>query len=81
MTARSAESRPISDRAYRQTGTIKFWHQKGWGFIVTPDHRVIFAHVSQLVGDFESTKHDEVEFTEDLGKDGRPFARRIVIVQ
>jgi cold shock protein len=65
-----------------KTGTIKFWNEaKGYGFIVTEDSADIFAHASQLVGEFLPNKHDRVQFIEGVGRGGRPCAQRIVILR
>jgi cold shock CspA family protein len=69
-------------QAERLTGRVKTWiANRAFGFIETPDARSFFAHVSQVQGDWEPMKGDEVEFSPDLDKSGRPFARKIVIVK
>ena len=67
--------------AGRVTGHIKMWDAKrGFGFIGTDaGGEDVFVHVSQVVGGFEPLKGDKIEFTKDVGKNGRPCARRIVI--
>ena len=69
--------------APRITGTVKWYDQmRGYGFIVTADYREIFAHRSQVVdGASEPTKGKTVSFIEDIGRDGKPFARRIEIAK
>lgn len=70
----------MSEAAERCSGRIKWYNSdRGYGFIRTADAREFFAHVSQVQGDYEPLKGDAVEFSIDRGKDGRPFARRIVI--
>jgi cold shock CspA family protein len=65
----------------RAIGIVKFFNEdKGHGFITAADAIDFFAHASQLVGDYFPLKNDRVEFTPDNGKDGRPFARKIVIL-
>jgi CspA family cold shock protein len=65
------------------TGTVKWFNtDKGYGFITTADCRDIFAHISQVSDECDDpTKGDRVNFIEDIGKDGRPYARRIVVVK
>ena len=69
--------------APRTTGTVKWFDpERGYGFIVTADYREIFAHRSQVAdGAGEPTKGKPVSFVEDIGRDGKPFARRIVVVK
>ncbi len=63
------------------TGTIKFWNERrGYGFIRMDDGREIFAHDSQLTGEWMPNKDDKVEFIMGTGRDGRPAAERIVIL-
>ena len=69
--------------APRITGRVKWFNQeRGYGFIVTDDYREIFAHRSQVAdGASEPTKGKSVSFVEDVGRDGKPFARRIEIAK
>jgi len=63
------------------TGTIKFWNERrGYGFIRMEDGRELFAHDSQLIGEFVPNKDDKVEFAIGTGRDGRPAAQQIVIL-
>ena len=82
MTAGLTRDRTKKIRdAPKQIGTIKSWNEvKGYGFITTDDYRDIFAHISPLIGEFAPLKNDTVQFVEGVGKDGRPFARSILIV-
>jgi cold shock CspA family protein len=63
-------------------GTVK-WFNGERGFIVADDgYREIFAHISQVADECdEPRKGDRVNFVEDMGRDGRPYARRIVVVK
>jgi cold shock protein len=65
------------------TGTVKWFNaDKSYGFITTADYRDIFAHISQVSNDCdEPRKGERVTFIEDKGRDGRPYARRIVVVK
>lgn len=73
----------VSVRYERETGRIKYFNQeRGFGFVQTDDGRELFVHVSQLANaDYFPAKNDIVEFTADKGRDGRPYARRVVHVQ
>jgi cold shock CspA family protein len=63
-------------------GTVK-WFNGERGFIVADDgYREIFAHISQVADQgHELSKGERVTFVEDIGRDGRSFARRIEIVK
>jgi CspA family cold shock protein len=65
------------------TGVIKWFDSnKGYGFIQTDDVRDIFAHISQVANECpDPRKGDRVNFIEDIGRDGRPYARQIVVVK
>jgi cold shock CspA family protein len=68
-----------TDIAQKLTGTVKFYKEdRGYGFISTTD-RDIFFHISQWVHETEPCKGDRVEFIEDVGRDGRPCARQIIV--
>lgn len=59
------------------TGTVK-WFNGERGFITTDDYRDVFCHSSQVVDQgHELSKGERVTFAEDVGRDGRNFARRI----
>jgi cold shock CspA family protein len=63
----------------RQTGVIRTWKEdRGYGFLRTEDHRDVFMHVSQWVETDEPRKGDKVTFVEDVGRDGRTFARQVM---
>ena len=63
-------------------GVIKWFDpSRGHGVIQTADYRDVFAHISQIVDQgHDPEKGDQVNFLEDMGKDG-PFARQIVVVK
>jgi cold shock CspA family protein len=64
-----------------QLGTVK-WFNGERGFITTDDYRDVFCHASQLVDQgHELSKGERVTFVEDVGRDGRNFARRIEVVK
>jgi cold shock CspA family protein len=66
----------------RLTGRVKHWNaNRAFGFIATDTGADYFAHISQIQGDYEPLKNDQVEFTPDVGRDGRTFARSIVILK
>jgi cold shock CspA family protein len=63
------------------TAGIVKWFNGERGFITTDDYRDVFCHASQLiVQDHELSKGERVTFLEDVGRDGRSYARRIVVV-
>lgn len=64
------------------TGTVKWWNGER-GFITADDgYRDVFAHISQIVDQgHELSKGERVTFLEDVGRDGRNFARRIELVK
>lgn len=64
-------------------GTVKWFNpDKGYGFITTDDFRDVYAHISQVRDEcVEPRKGDRVTFVEDIGRDGRPYARRVAIVK
>jgi cold shock CspA family protein len=63
-------------------GTVK-WFNGDRGFIVADDgYRDVFCHVSQMVDQgHELSKGQRVSFVEDVGRDGRNYARRIELVK
>jgi cold shock protein len=66
------------------SGLIKFFNEdKGFGFIsIDAEYRDVFAHRSQLAdGSNSPKKGDKVTFIEGRGRDGRFYARRIVVVK
>ena len=64
------------------TGTVK-WFKVDRGFIVADDgYRDVFCHASQIVDQgHELSKGERMTFVEDVGRDGRNFARRIELVK
>jgi cold shock CspA family protein len=64
------------------TGIVKRFNGER-GFIAESDgYREIFCHASQLVDQgCELRKGDRVTFVEDVDRDGRPYARQIVVVR
>jgi cold shock CspA family protein len=67
--------------AATQTGTVK-WFNGERGFITTDDYRDVFCHSSQVVDQgHELSKGERVTFVEDVGRDGRNYARRIELVR
>lgn len=68
--------------APRINGTVKWFDvERGYGFIATADYREIFAHRSQVADAADLSKGKAVSFVEDIGRDGKPFARRIEITK
>ena len=64
-----------------RTGTVKFFNDKGFGFIAPDDGGgEIFFHASQLQGDEEPNMADRVSFTIGKGRDGRPRAEQVRIL-
>ena len=63
-------------------GTVK-WFNGSRGFIVADDgYRDVFCHASQIVDQgHELSKGERVTFVEDIGRDGRNYARRIELVK
>ncbi len=63
------------------TGTVKRFNGER-GFITTDDYREVFCHSSQVVDQGrELSKGERVTFLEDIGRDGRNFARRIELIR
>jgi cold shock CspA family protein len=68
--------------APRIPGTVKWFDvERGYGFIVTADYREIFAHRSQVEDNSDLPKGKTVSFVKDVGRDSKPFARRIEIAK
>jgi cold shock CspA family protein len=65
-----------------QTGTVK-WFNGVRGFIMADaGYRDVFCHSSQIVDEgHELSKGERVTFVEDVGRDGRLYARRIELVK
>jgi cold shock CspA family protein len=64
-----------------RTGTVKFFTDRGFGFIVQDGGAgEVFFHASQLVGDEEPNAQDRVSFTIGNGRDGRPRAEHVRIL-
>jgi CspA family cold shock protein len=76
-------TKPDEATATKLTGVVKWWNEnKGYGFISMDDCRDIFAHISQVPDESDyPQKGDAVTFIEDRGRDGRPYARSIVVVK
>ena len=46
-------------------GTVKFYNkEKGYGFIVTPEEKDLFFHVSDVENQEELTEGDKVKYTQ-----------------
>lgn len=66
------------------SGIVKWFNEaKGFGFIVRDDHRDdIFCHITQVAEHCDYPKKgDRVSFIEDTGRDGRLYARQVVLVE
>lgn len=63
-------------------GTIKYFNaERGFGFIAIPDLKDRFFHVSDLQSVDVPRVGDSVSFEPASGKDGRPIARQVAILQ
>jgi cold shock CspA family protein len=74
----------MSDKKTTLRGVVKFYNSaKAYGFIVAGGYYdEIFFHISQLADDCpDPLKGDKVEFIADKGRDGRPFARQVVVLR
>ncbi len=60
QTATPATAATAAATNERQTGTVKFFSTKGYGFIVQPDNTEIFVHSKEIKGIYEfCSKHDK----------------------
>ena len=64
-------------------GTIKTLTDRGYGFIKTEDETDLFFHRSDLEGvEFNSlSQGQEVEYEKGQGRDGRPAASKVRLVE
>lgn len=63
-----------------RSGTVKFWHDRGYGF-VTPDDGAgdVFLHCSEVRSGTQLAKGVRVEFADGVSeRTGRPQAVRVV---
>jgi cold shock protein len=70
--------------AERITGKMKWFNgAKGFGFIGRDDGPDVFVHFSaiKMEGYRSLNEGDEVEFEIEPGKDGRPQAANVVLIQ
>lgn len=64
-----------------RTGRVKFFDERGFGFIERSDGGgEVFFHISQVVGDDEPNARDTVSFVITEGRDGKPAAREVRII-
>jgi cold shock CspA family protein len=67
----------MSDATPRRSGTVKFYSEKGYGFIIADDSREIFMHISEWVDyDRDPQKGQRVTYVEGI-KDRRPVALQV----
>jgi cold shock CspA family protein len=69
----------------RRTGRVTMYHQRGFGFI-EPDapgdtEEPVFFHISQVLGESEPLTGDRVSFFDGVGKNGKPCANHVEILQ
>ncbi|MDR2867770.1 MAG: cold shock domain-containing protein [Acholeplasmatales bacterium] len=63
------------------TGTVKWFDsKKGYGFISDANGKELFVHYSNISASGYKAlgEGDKVEFDEQVGKNGKPFAANVV---
>ena len=73
----------MSNTTIELTGTIKFFDTvKGFGFLIRDDGKPdLFCHISQVAPEFDyPNQGDRVTFIDGKTRDGRPCAKRVVVV-
>jgi cold shock CspA family protein len=63
-----------------EKGVVKWFGEKGYGFIRTSAGIDLFAHVTELATDIWPVTGDTVEFSRGTDRSGREIARRIKIL-
>jgi cold shock CspA family protein len=64
----------------RQGGVVKMWNEdRGFGFLATDVYREVFFHHGQLVDDCSPYKGQRCSFVIDRARDGRDFARQVIV--
>jgi cold shock CspA family protein len=64
-----------------KSGVVRFWDdRRGFGFIECGNKTTLFFHASNVLHGYGPTKGDLVFFVESAGRDGRPCAKQIEIL-
>lgn len=61
-----------------QKGTVKFFNNKGFGFITKEDGKDIYVHATGLIDAINN--NDEVEFEIRTQDDGRDIAEQVKVL-
>lgn len=77
-------ARNSMSEAETKTGVAKWWNiNNGYGFLIADDYTEYFGHISEVVDAKIDglTKNQRVSWISDVARDGKPFARRILVLK